>query len=106
MARWVGVVFCLSLFLFSPGAAGLGGAINTWQGGVGPNSALVPIPALHSPHIRRTLHPIADDGPTHFSAQIGTLGVFPFSAFSLALIPLTLCIIQRDLLNLTQRRRE
>ena len=50
--------------------------------------------------------PIADDGLTHFSAKLQPIEVFPFPFFPLTSTPITEPRIERDLLSLTQRRRE
>jgi hypothetical protein len=59
--------------------------------------------AQHAAHIS---HPIADDGVTHFFARLQPLEVLSSSAFLLPIPFQTTDWTQKDLLSLTQRRRE
>jgi hypothetical protein len=51
-------------------------------------------------------HPIADDGLTHCAARLQTVAVLPFSVSLLTFTSPVIPGPEKDLLNLTQRRRE
>ncbi len=71
-----------------------------------------PAHRLHSVNSNRSQHaahssrPMADDSLNHFSAALQTFEILPLSTFLLTLTLFTIPGVERDLLSLTQRRRE
>jgi hypothetical protein len=67
------------------------------------------LPAAYTarlPHLPHSPRAIADDGPTHFPLALQTLAVLPFSSFLQTINLSTAPGTEKDLLSLTQQRRE
>ena len=61
---------------------------------------------LSSPHLPYSSRAIDDDGPTQIPSALQTLAILPFSAFLQMTLLSTTPSTEKDLLSLTQRRRE
>jgi hypothetical protein len=94
------------IFLAAWGVAGLIMASQMGQGKLYRAYRLASADAQWSRHSAHSSLPTANDDVTHFSARLQTIQVLPSSA---CLLPMTLMAIpgtEKDLLSLTQRRRE
>jgi len=98
--------FCLVVLLAAWSVAGGILASQMGQRKLHPAHRLLPVYATPPPYAAHASHPIADDSLTHFSAELQTLEVLPFSAFLLTFTLYTMPGAEKDLLSLTQRRRE
>lgn len=98
--------FCLLILLAAWSVAGAMVAGQTAQGKFNPAHRLHSLDAIRSQHAVHLSHPISDDSRNYFSAELQTFEILPFSAFLLAFTLFTTPGVKKDLLSLTQRRRE
>ena len=85
------------------------GGILAGQMGLGklnPAHRLLVLSARHSRRTAHSTHPMADDDMTHFSVVHQSIEVLPFTFFLLIFPLFAIPGVEKDLLSLTQRRRE
>ena len=98
--------FCLFILLAMCIVAGGAVASQVGQGQLDQAHRPFPVNSAQAGHAPHSSHPIADDGLTHLSPEFQTLEVVPRSVFLLTFTLLTVPRSKKDLLSLTQRRRE
>jgi hypothetical protein len=98
--------FCLLILLATWSVAGGIAATQMEQGNLRQAHRLPSVSFTGSRLATHSSHPIADDGLTHCAAQLQTVAVLPFFVSLLTFTRPAIPGPEKDLLNLTQRRRE
>ena len=98
--------FCLLILLAAWCVAGKAAACQMEQAKLSLAHRPLTEYARHSPPAASSLHPMADDGLTYFSVDLQVVAASPFSPHLLTFTRFAILGAEKDLLSLTQRRRE